>query len=63
MASGAGPGDPHPENDLRVVLLAIRNYYTDRTYAYVIPQERALDVDTPWDLRMLEALLRAEGRG
>ena len=42
------------------VLLATRNYYTDRTYAYVIPEERALDVDTPWDLRVLEALLRAE---
>ncbi|MBI4255349.1 MAG: hypothetical protein HY616_09775, partial [Candidatus Rokubacteria bacterium] len=45
------------------VLLAVRNYYTDRTYAYVMPPERALDVDTPWDLRVLEALLRAEGRG
>lgn len=39
------------------VLLARKTFYTDRTYGYVLPEDRALDIDTPWDLRVFEALV------
>lgn len=35
-------------------------WYGDRTYGYVMPRERSLDVDTPWDLRVADLLLREE---
>jgi len=46
------------------VLLARRSFFTERTYAYVLAEERALDIDSPWDLRLFKALVRdgAEGR-
>jgi N-acylneuraminate cytidylyltransferase/CMP-N,N'-diacetyllegionaminic acid synthase len=39
-------------------LLARGTWYTEETYAYVMPAERSLDVDTAWDLRLAEAILR-----
>lgn len=33
-------------------------FYTDRTFAYVMPVERSLDIDTPWELHLADLLLR-----
>lgn len=42
----------------REVLLHHRTWYTKRTYAYVMPYERSLDIDTPWDLYLADLILR-----
>lgn len=42
----------------RRVLLEKQSFFTDRTYAYVMPSERSLDIDTELDLIVAEALLR-----
>lgn len=42
----------------REVLLQRKTFYTDRTYAYVMPPERSLDIDTPWDLSLAELILK-----
>jgi CMP-N,N'-diacetyllegionaminic acid synthase len=34
------------------------SFYADRTYAYVMPAERSIDVDEPWDLHLCELILR-----
>lgn len=39
------------------VLLQRRTWYTDRTYAVVMPPERSVDIDTPFDLDLAAALL------
>ncbi len=44
----------------RDVLLRDRSWYSEHTYAHVMPQERSVDVDTLWDLK-LAALMLAEG--
>jgi CMP-N,N'-diacetyllegionaminic acid synthase len=36
----------------REVLLTQRKFYTDATFGYVMPVERSLDVDSPWDLHL-----------
>jgi CMP-N-acetylneuraminic acid synthetase len=47
---------------MRPDLLARRGtWYTDRTLAYVMPWSRALDVDEPFDLDILTALLSRQG--
>ena len=40
------------------MLLEKQTFYTDRTFGYVMPPERSLDVDTPWDLRLADMILR-----
>jgi len=40
------------------VLREHRSFYTDNTYAYVMPPERSLDVDSGWDLYLVELVLR-----
>ncbi len=35
-----------------------RTFFSGRTYAYIMPQERSLDIDTPWDLHLAELILR-----
>lgn len=45
------------------VVLAQRSFYTDRTYAYVTPLERSLDIDTPWDLHVAELVLKNQPSG
>ena len=42
----------------RDMLLQQRTWYTDRTYPYIMPPERSLDVDTPWDLYLSDLVLR-----
>ena len=42
----------------RSVWLETGNCYTDRTYAYVMPVERSLDIDTTWDLKLAELILQ-----
>ena len=41
----------------RDVLLARRSWYGDRTAAYVMPPERSLDIDTPWDFHLAELVM------
>ena len=42
----------------RESLLAARNFFGDQTYAYVMPEERSLDLDTAWDLHLADLILR-----
>lgn len=41
----------------RDVLLLRQTFYTEKTYAYVMPPERSLDIDTNTDLQLVEAEL------
>ena len=41
------------------ILLEKKTWYTDRTFAYVMPEERSLDVDTPFDFHLAELVLEA----
>ena len=43
---------------LRSVLLEKETVYTERTYGYVIPAERSLDIDDAWDLHVAELILK-----
>ncbi len=43
-------------------LLAHESFYAEPTYAYVMPRERSIDVDDPWDLHLCELIL-GERRG
>jgi CMP-N,N'-diacetyllegionaminic acid synthase len=43
---------------LRTFLLSERTFISDHTYAYVMPENRSLDVDTPWDLHLADLILR-----
>ena len=38
-------------------LLREGGWYSDETYGYVMPVERSLDVDTPWDLDLADMVL------
>jgi len=40
------------------VVLTAGGWYTERTYGYVMPPEKSIDVDTPWDLNLADLLLR-----
>jgi N-acylneuraminate cytidylyltransferase/CMP-N,N'-diacetyllegionaminic acid synthase len=46
----------------RELLLKRQTFYTDRTYAYVMPPERSLDIDSPWDLYLADLILRDKGK-
>lgn len=46
----------------REILLEKETWYTDRTYAYIMPAERSLDIDTPWDLYLADLILRDRER-
>jgi CMP-N,N'-diacetyllegionaminic acid synthase len=46
----------------RQVLMEQETWYTSDTYAWLMPPERSLDVDTPWDLYLAELILR-DARG
>ncbi|HNT23100.1 MAG TPA: acylneuraminate cytidylyltransferase family protein [Anaerolineales bacterium] len=38
-------------------LLEKRAFYTDQTHAYVMPPERSLDIDEPWDMTLAKLIL------
>ena len=40
------------------VLMTRRTFYTNKTYAYVMPPDRSLDIDSPWDLKLADLILR-----
>lgn len=40
------------------VLTTRQTFYTENTFAYVMPPERSLDIDTPWDLYLANLILR-----
>lgn len=42
------------------LLLRERTWYSKRTYAYRMPAERSLDIDTPWDLALADQILRGK---
>lgn len=42
----------------RTSLLDLRSFFGNQTYAYLMPQERSLDIDTSWDLRLADLVLR-----
>ncbi len=42
----------------REILLKRETWYTEKTFAYVMPVERSLDVDTPWDIYLVDLILR-----
>jgi CMP-N-acetylneuraminic acid synthetase len=68
LAASAGPASPHSEpchvlNGAiylveRQTLLQRRSLYAETPYAYVMPAERSLDVDTAWDLHLADLALR-----
>jgi CMP-N,N'-diacetyllegionaminic acid synthase len=56
------PGAYAPNGSLylvrRDVLLSRKTMRGDRSYGYVLPPERSLDVDTPWDVHLADLILR-----
>ena len=40
------------------ILMERRTFYTERTYAYIMPPERSLDIDSQWDLYLAELVLK-----
>jgi CMP-N,N'-diacetyllegionaminic acid synthase len=48
---------------LKLSLLKSRDsYYSDNTYAFIMPLERSLDIDTPLDFEFVEFLMRKYGK-
>jgi len=41
----------------REPLLERQTFYGPKTYAYVMPPERSIDVDTEWDLHLCDLIL------
>ncbi len=44
------------------VILTHQTFFTSRTYAYVMPAERSIDIDTSWDLYLADLILRERAR-
>jgi len=42
----------------REVLLERKTWYTDKTYAYVMPPERSFDIDTEWEFNLVDLFLK-----
>ena len=40
------------------VLMTSSRLYTERTFAYVMPAERSLDIDTPWELHLTNLVMK-----
>lgn len=47
----------------RSSLLQRNSFFGEETYGYVMPAERSLDIDEPWDLQIAELLMRALPNG
>jgi CMP-N,N'-diacetyllegionaminic acid synthase len=41
----------------RHILVEQETFQTNRTFAYIMPPERSLDIDTPWDLHLADLIL------
>lgn len=41
----------------RTVLLTQRTFFPEKTIAYIMPEERSMDVDTPWDMKLVDLIL------
>ena len=39
------------------LVLKNRNYYSDKTYPYIMPFERSIDIDNIWDFRIAEFIM------
>jgi CMP-N,N'-diacetyllegionaminic acid synthase len=46
----------------RQIMLEKRTFNPPATFAYVMPQERSLDVDTPWDIYLADLILRERSK-
>ena len=47
----------------RDVLVSSKTFFTERTFAYTMPAERSMDIDTPWDFYVADLILKdAHGR-
>ncbi len=42
----------------REIVIEKNSFYSDRTYSYIMPVERSLDIDTPWDLYLANLILK-----
>ena len=42
----------------RDVLMTSSRLYTERTFAYVMPAERSLDIDMPWELHLANLVMK-----
>jgi len=47
----------------RAVLLAARTFLPPGTLAYIMPEERSIDVDTPWDMHVVDMILTERAAG
>jgi N-acylneuraminate cytidylyltransferase/CMP-N,N'-diacetyllegionaminic acid synthase len=45
------------------VLRARHSFYAGHTHGYIMPRERSVDIDTPWDLEIAEAIIARGTRG
>ena len=43
------------------ILKERRVYYTDRSYPYLMPREKSIDIDTLLDFKFAEIVLRERG--
>ena len=46
----------------RNVLIEQETFYTPKTYAYIMPPERSLDIDSAWDFHLVELVLNDSRR-
>jgi CMP-N,N'-diacetyllegionaminic acid synthase len=46
----------------RESLLRDQTFWPERSYPYVMPEERSLDIDTEWDFHLLDLVLRDQSR-
>lgn len=46
----------------RNTLVDQRTWYTPRTFGYIMPTDRSLDINTPWDLYLAELILKDKQR-
>ena len=42
----------------REIMLEQKTFYTERTFPYIMPIERSVDIDTPWDFALAEMMLQ-----
>lgn len=40
------------------IILKNHTFYIEHTYAYIMPPERSMDIDTPWDLYLADLVLQ-----